>query len=45
MKEFLTSLAQTPLFEGLTQQELSGILGCLGARPLSAGKGMPIFRE
>ena len=45
MKEFLSSLAQTPLFEGLTLQELSGILGCLGARPLSAEKGMPIFRE
>lgn len=45
MKEFLPVLQQVSLFEGLTQQELSGILGCLGARPMAVQKGMPVFLE
>ena len=45
MKEFLPVLQQVPLFEGLTGQELSGILGCLGAKPMTVRKGMALFHE
>ena len=45
MKEFLPTLQQVSLFEGLTGPELAVILGCLGARPMQAEKGSPIFRE
>ena len=45
MKEFIPALQQVALFEGLTDRELSGILGCLGARPMAAGKGRAVFQE
>jgi CRP-like cAMP-binding protein len=45
MKEFLPILQQVSLFEGLTGQELSGILGCLGARTVTAEKGESVFLE
>ena len=45
MKEFLPVLQQVPLFDGLTGPELTGILGCLGAKPMTAEKGAPVFLE
>lgn len=34
-----------PLFDGVGEGELDGVLRCLGARPLEAEKGETIFRE
>jgi CRP-like cAMP-binding protein len=45
MKEFLPIFQQVPLFDGLTGTELTGILGCLGARTVTAEKGAPVFLE
>ena len=45
MKEFLPILQECPLFDGISRENLSGILGCLGARVMSIRKGQPAFRE
>lgn len=45
MKDFLPILQACPLFAGVRPEDISGMLGCLGAKPLSARKGQTIFRE
>lgn len=45
MKNFLPILQVCPLFDGIEASDLSGMLGCLGARPIQATKGQVIFRE
>lgn len=45
MKEILPLLQTCPLFNGITPEDLSNILGCLGARQIQAKKGQAIFRE
>lgn len=36
MREYLALLGQSPLFHGISPQELEGMLPCLGARELQA---------
>ena len=45
MQEILPYLQACPLFEGILPENIQGMLGCLGARPVSAKKGQTIFRE
>jgi len=45
MREYLPLLPGVPLFDGIGQEDLSGILGCLGARVISARKGQTVFAE
>ena len=45
MKEYLPILQRVPLFDGLTGPELSGILGCLGAKAVTVRKGVALFHE
>lgn len=45
MKEFLPLLQTCPLFAGIEPENLSGMLGCVGGRVISAEKGAFIFRE
>ena len=45
MKDLTPKLQGCPLFDGIDPTDLTGMLGCLGARPISAMKGQPIFRE
>ena len=44
MREYLALLGQSPLFHGISPQELEGMLPCLGARELRADKHQMIFR-
>lgn len=45
MKKYSAILATCPLFQGISEEELSALLGCLGARVSSAEKNELIFRE
>lgn len=45
MDDFYPILQSCPLFDGLRTEDLSAILGCLGARKSAVAKGQPIFRE
>ena len=45
MEEILPILQNCPLCEGIRPEDLSGMLGCLGAKPVEAKKGQAIFRE
>ena len=45
MKDFYPILSDCPLFYGIDAKDLSGMLGCLGARPVSVKKGQALFRE
>jgi len=45
MKENYPILQSCALFEGIRQEDLAGMLGCMGAREMSAGKGQFVFRE
>lgn len=45
MKNFMHIIEVCPLFQNIKEDELSAILGCLGARQLSFGKGQAIFTE
>ena len=44
MREYLALLGQSPLFRGISPQELEGMLPCLSARELQADKHQMIFR-
>lgn len=44
MREYLALLGQSPLFHGISPQELERMLPCLGARELQADKHQMIFR-
>ncbi|MBQ6851843.1 MAG: Crp/Fnr family transcriptional regulator [Oscillospiraceae bacterium] len=45
MKEFYGVLEQCPLFDGIRMEELTGLLGCLGGRKLTASKDQTVFQE
>lgn len=45
MKEFSDVLEKCALFDGITMEELTGLLGCLGAKKQTAAKGQVIFQE
>ena len=45
MKEFDPILERCPLFDGIRMENLGAMLGCLGARKVTAAKDQPIFRE
>ena len=45
MEEFIPILQTCPLFHGIQGADLSGMLGCLGARPVHAKKSQFVFRE
>ena len=44
MKEFLSLLKRTALFNGIEEAEIEAMLGCLGAKAESYGKSEYIFR-
>ncbi len=44
MQEYLALLGKSPLFYGISPQELEGMLPCLGARKINAAKHQMIFR-
>ena len=45
MKEFDPILQSCPLFDGVRPEDLSSILGCLGAKVIHIKKGRPVLRE
>ena len=45
MRNFINIIKECPLFQDIKEEELSAILGCLGARRLSFDKGRYIFSE
>ena len=45
MEKYTEILQTCPLFDGVSGQELMGLLHCLGGRLLEAKKEQPIFRE
>ena len=45
MKQLYQKLRGCPLFEGINSADLAGMLGCLGARPVSVKKGQALFHE
>lgn len=45
MKNFMDIIGASPLFQNIKPNELTAILGCLGARRLSYDKGQYIFTE
>lgn len=45
MKKYLPVLQECPLFDGISQEEISGMIGCLGAMLKNFEKGEFVFRE
>ena len=45
MRENLPILRTCPLFEGIREVDLMGMLGCLGAVPMNVKKGQNVFSE
>ena len=45
MTEYYSILESSPLFDGICRQDLSALLGCLGAKVTQARKGQPVLRE
>lgn len=45
MKEYLPIMQDCPLFDGVSREDISGMMGCLGARLANADRGEFIFRE
>lgn len=45
MKDLFPLLQGCPLFDGINSPDLTAMLGCLGARTVSAKKGQALFRE
>lgn len=45
MRENLPILRACPLFEGIREEDLLGMLGCLGAVPMNVKKGQNVFSE
>lgn len=45
MEEYFDLLLSTPLFSGIARNELSSMLGCLGARIATFSKSDPVFLE
>ena len=45
MEHYHPILAQCPLFQGIRMEDLTAMLGCIGGKTVSAGKGQLILRE
>ena len=45
MQELYPILQNCPFFDGIRPEDLPGMLGCLGAKPVRAKKGQTIFHE
>lgn len=45
MQEYSSILEQCPLFDGIERENILGMLHCLGARRVSAPRGVSVFRE
>lgn len=45
MDKYFEILLSSPLFSGITQEELASMLGCLEARIIDVSKGDPVFLE
>ena len=45
MKNYFSILSQCALFQGISQEELQEMMGCLGAKLISLAKGSPVFLE
>ena len=45
MEEYYSVIEKCPLFDGISQSDFNGMLGCLGARILDMRKGQPVLRE
>ncbi len=45
MEKYFSILEQCPLFDGISREELSGLLSCLGAVRMEAAKGQTVFAE
>ena len=45
MKKYFSVLKKCPLFSGIEEEKLSGLLGCLGARVVSFDKKYTVFAE
>ena len=45
MEEIYSVIEKCSLFDGITESEFKGMLGCLGARIMEIKKGQPILRE
>lgn len=45
MEKYFDVLLDTPLFSGISREELSSMLGCLGTQVVTVGKGEPVFLE
>lgn len=45
MEHFFELLSETSLFAGISKEDLSSMLGCLGARVAEIRKGEPVFLE
>ena len=45
MEEYFDLLSASPLFAGITREELGSMLQCLGAKVLEIAKGDPVFLE
>ena len=45
MEEYFDLLSASPLFTGITREELGSMLQCLGAKVVEVAKGDPVFLE
>ena len=45
MKKYFEILSQCPLFQGIEQQDLDDIIGCLNGKTVDVPKGTPVFLE
>ena len=45
MREYFPVIKKTALFQGISEDDLDGMLTCLGARTASYSKNQPIFWE
>lgn len=45
MEKYFDIILKNPLFDGIGQEELRSLLGCLSARVMTFSKGAPVFLE
>lgn len=45
MDQYFEILSASPLFTGISREEISSMLGCLGSRTIEVAKGAPVFLE
>lgn len=45
MEKYFELLMETPLFRGISREELGSLMGCLSAKTVEKAKGEPVFLE